>query len=88
MKKSAAARVSEIETDKVTDRRNNTPANEQNSDWKDEKEEEPPAREVTNRELISDSKEKLVIMKAYHDSPFGGHFGAAKTYARIKPQYY
>lgn len=37
---------------------------------------------------ITDEADKLEILHAYHDSPFGGHFGCNKTYERIKREYY
>lgn len=38
-------------------------------------------------EEICDADDKRTILQAYHDSPFGGHFGNRKTYERIKRRY-
>lgn len=42
----------------------------------------------TDIEEITEEKDKLEIMKAYHDGILGGHFGVCKTYQRIKTQYH
>lgn len=59
----------------------------QNSDdWEDLSDEE----EVWDQgiENIVKPKERKIILKDYHDSIFGGHFGSAKTYAKIKRKFY
>lgn len=38
-------------------------------------------------EKIDNEADKLVILRDYHGSRFGGHFGIAKTLARIKNKY-
>ncbi|KAG4076848.1 hypothetical protein HA402_006558 [Bradysia odoriphaga] len=37
---------------------------------------------------ITDEEDKEAILKQYHDSAFGGHFGMDKTYDRIKARYH
>lgn len=37
---------------------------------------------------VVDEKDKLEILKTYHDRILGGHFGATKTYMRIKKLYH
>lgn len=38
-------------------------------------------------EAVDDKSDQEVILRAYHDSPFGGHFGNGKTYDRVKRRY-
>lgn len=38
--------------------------------------------------IISKPKDMEIVLKDYHDSVFGGHFGVAKTYIRIKKHFY
>lgn len=42
----------------------------------------------TSVENITDQAEVQIILKDYHDSPFGVHFGTAKTYATIKRKFF
>lgn len=51
--------------------------------WEDVK-----VNEYSNVEKIASAVEKDTIMKDYYDSPFDGHFGASKSYARIRSKFY
>lgn len=37
---------------------------------------------------IEDEEDKINILKDYHDSRFGGHFGVEKRHARLKRKFY
>lgn len=53
----------------------------------DEEEYENVDEEDDSCDNILDPKEQWAILKAYHDSPFGGHFGVSKTYNKIKRRF-
>lgn len=68
-----------------------------NADQNDDDEDEVIITEITDKiENVQDGKvieivddeDKQVILKTYHDSPYGGHFGGNKTYEKIKTKYH
>lgn len=61
-------------------------------DETDRKDKKPPDPMILpqdpDRIEITDEEDKFNILQTLHDSPFGGHFGCNKTYARIKQLYH
>lgn len=56
-----------------------------NEDWEEVEDFQEDSQPIT---LITEPKDMKTILKDYHDSVFGGHFGVAKTYGRIRNQFY
>lgn len=79
----------EIETTVVPFKSTNNENIEENEeDWEELEGLRECSLNGSGRQIITDGKEKITILKDYHDSIFGGHFGSAKTYARIKRKFY
>lgn len=69
-----------------TDRAPARPQPESDSDWSELGEWDDATDPAIT--IITRPRDKETVLKDFHDSVFGGHFGVTKTYDRIKKQFY